>query len=62
MSNSLAYFNNVTLGEVLQGARWRSRGTFVGHYLRDAQREIDGLYRLAPVVLAQRIIRPPDST
>ena len=62
MSNSLAYFNNVSLGEVLQGARWRSRGTFVGHYLRDAQREIDGLYKLAPVVVAQRIIRPPDST
>ena len=61
MANSLTYFNNVSLGEVLQGARWRSRGTFIGHYLRDAQREIDGLYRLAPVVVAQRIIRPPDS-
>ena len=60
ISNSVAYFNNVTLSEVLQGARWRSRGTFVGHYLRDAQREVDGLYRLAPVVVAQRIVRPPD--
>ena len=60
MANSLAYFNNVSLNEVLQGAR-RSRGTFLGHYPRDAQREIDGLYHRAPVVVAQRIIRPPDS-
>ena len=60
MANSISYFNNVTLQEVLQGARWRSRGTFVGHYMRDAQREVDGLYRLAPVVVAQRIVRPPN--
>ena len=61
VANSVSYFNNVSLPEVLQGARWRSRGTFVGHYLRDAQREVDGLYRLAPVVVAQRIIHPPDT-
>ena len=61
VANSISYFNNVTLPEVLQGARWRSRGTFVGHYLRDAQREVDGLYRLAPVVVAQRVIHQPDS-
>ena len=62
IANSVAYFNNVSLSEVMQGARWRSRGTFVGHYLRDAQQELSGLYRLAPVVVAQRIIQPPDRT
>ena len=60
LANSLIYFNNVSITEVLESARWKSRGTFVGHYLRDAHRELDGIYRLAPIVVAQRIIRPPD--
>ena len=59
VANSISYFNNVSLTDVLDGARWRSRGTFIGHYLRDAHREVDGLYRLAPVVVAQRIVHPP---
>ena len=59
VANSIAYYNNVNINEVLEGARWRSRGTFIGHYLRDAHREVDGIYRLAPVVVAQRVIHPP---
>ena len=60
MSSSISYFNNVSISEVMESARWRSRGTFIGHYLRDAHKELDGLYRLAPVVIAQRIIRAPE--
>ena len=58
LAQSLAFFNNVSMAEVLQGARWRSRGTFVAHYLRDMSSQLGDIYRLAPVVVAQRIIRP----
>ena len=58
MAQSLSYFNNVSLNEVLQGARWRSRGTFVAHYLRDMALQRDNISRLAPVVVAQRVLRP----
>ena len=58
LAQSLAFFNNVSMSEVLQGARWRSRGTFVGHYLRDMSAQLGEIFRLAPVVVAQRVIRP----
>lgn len=59
VAQSVAYFNNASLSEVMEGARWRSRSTFVGHYLRDVQQDLEGLFRLGPVVVAQRVIRPP---
>ena len=33
LAHSWAYFNNTTLSEVLESARWKSRSSFTGHYL-----------------------------
>lgn len=57
IANSAAYFNNVKLSEVLGGARWRTTSTFIGHYLRDMSEDMDGLYRIGPIVVAQRVLR-----
>ena len=62
LASSVAFFNNASLSEVMEGARWRSRSTFIGHYLRDSHQVVDGLHRLAPVVVAQRIIRHEDTS
>ena len=48
----------MSVSEVLHGPRWRSRGTFVGHYLRDMSAQLGEIFRLAPVVVAHRVIRP----
>ena len=56
IANSLSYFNNCSLTEVLDGARWRSTSTFINHYLRDMVVDLEGIYQLGPVVVAQRVI------
>ena len=57
IAHSWAFFNNVSLEDVLDAARWTSVSTFTGHYLRDVARAVDGLSGF-PVVIAQRVYRP----
>lgn len=54
LAHSWAYFNNVSLAEVLEGARWRSSTSFIDHYLRDVARSVDGMSGL-PLIAAQRL-------
>lgn len=54
IAHSWAFFNNVTLEEVLDAARWSSTSTFTGHYLRSVARTVDGLSGF-PVVIAERL-------
>ena len=53
IAHSWAFFNNVSLPEVLDAARWSSTSTFTGHYLRNVARSVDGLSGF-PLVAAQR--------
>lgn len=55
MAHSFAYFNNVSLSEVLEGARWKCASTFSNHYLRDMSVSTDGISKLGPIVVALRV-------
>ena len=55
VAHSWAYFAHATLGEVLEGAWWKSTTTFAGHYLRDMALQVNAQFHLGPVVTAQRI-------
>lgn len=60
VAHSIAYFNNASLTEVMEGARWKQASTFAGHYLRDMTVAIQEVYQLAPMVAAGRIVLPQD--
>ena len=47
--------NNVSLSEVLEGARWKCASTFSNHYLRDMSISTDGISKLGPIVVALRV-------
>ena len=55
-STSWAYHNRVPIEDILQAACWRNLSTFSSFYLRSLSSQEEGLFRLGPIVSAQRVI------
>ena len=51
-----AYHNRVPIEDILQAASWRNHSTFSSFYLRSLSSQEEGLFRLGPIVSAQRVI------
>lgn len=62
ISTSWALFNSASLDEVLSAGFWRTENSFISHYLKSMSSSAEGLYSLGPIVSAQRVIIPPDSS
>ena len=50
MAASWAHVRGASTSDILKAASWASTGTFVTHYLMDVRRQMDGKYRLCPVL------------
>ena len=50
MSTSWALAAGASISDILAAASWSSTSTFAAHYLVDVQKQLDGKFRLAPVV------------
>ena len=56
-STSLALEHNVAIDDIIEAAYWRSKNTFIKHYLRRvANLRGDGTRGISTVAVAQRII------
>ncbi|CAG2195859.1 unnamed protein product [Mytilus edulis] len=56
ISTSLALFNNASLEEVLSAGFWRTKNSFISHYLQSLATPAQSLYSLGPLVSAQRVV------
>ena len=56
VATSWAYHNRIPTEDILQAASWLNHSTFSSFYLRSLSSQEDGLFRLGPLVSAQRVI------
>ena len=56
LSSSWAYFNNISIEEVVQAAVWPNQTTFARFYLREMQKQQENLQLLGSVVAAQKVV------
>ena len=61
LATSWAFSHCLSLRDVMEAATWRSHSTFSSFYFRDTSLVSDGVYRLGPVVAAQRVVFPSAS-
>ena len=47
------------MDDILQAGRWANQSTFTGFYLRDVAADLEGIYRLGPILAAQTIVAKP---
>ena len=55
MAASTAFAAGTRVQDILEAASWSSVTTFTTHYLRDVVQQLDGLYRLGPVIARKRL-------
>ena len=55
MAASTAFAAGTSIHDILEAASWKSVTTFICHYLKDVIPQMDGVYRLGPVVAGARI-------
>ena len=56
LATSWAYHNRIPSEDILQAASWMNHSTFSNFYLRSLSNQEEGLFRLGPLVSAQRVI------
>ena len=56
LATSWAYHNRIPSEDILQAASWLNHSTFSNFYLRSLSSQEEGLFRLGPLVSAQRVI------
>ena len=56
VATSWAFQNRVPMEDILHAATWLNHSTFSNFYLRSLTAQEDGLFRLGPLVTAQKII------
>ena len=56
LCSSWAFFDKVPLNEILKAAVWNQSSTFAKFYLRDMSQQLQNLYHLGPVVVAQKVV------
>ncbi len=54
LASSWAFLKNIAMEEVMESCSWRSKNTFIRHYLRDMTEVGDQLQRLGPLIVAQK--------
>ena len=57
LATSTAFYHNVAMEEVMKAARWANQSTFTTFYLRDVAEDMEGIKRLAPLNIAQSVLR-----
>ena len=58
MAASLAFRGNMDMEDVLRACSWKSHNTFTSFYLKDLSEIQSDLFRLGPLVAAQRVVVP----
>lgn len=56
LATSWAYHNRIPSEDILQAASWLNHSTFSNFYLRSLSSQEEDLFRLGPLVAAQRVI------
>ena len=56
LANSLLFSRNFFVEQVVQAGVWRRHNTFTRQYLREMALVDEEVYRLGPVVAAQRVL------
>ena len=56
---STAFYANTAVDDILKACRWAHQNTFTSFYLRDVTNDLEGIFRLGPVVAAQKVISKP---
>ena len=59
LATSTAFYGNTSMDDILQAGRWANQSTFTGFYLRDVAADLEGIYRLGPILAAQTIVAKP---
>jgi integrase len=54
LATSTAFYGNTALKEILKSARWSQQTTFTSFYLRDVSQDMQEVYRLGPLLVAQQ--------
>ena len=59
IATSLSLYAETPLHHILDAAYWSSQRSFCDYYLKDMTGHLDGIFKMGPVVAAQRILHHP---
>lgn len=56
LAASLAFRGASSMEDILKACSWKSHNTFTHHYLKEVSGLMDGLHKLGPLVVAQKVV------
>lgn len=56
LAATLAFKGVASMEDILKACSWKSHNTFTSHYLKDVSGLMDGLHKLGPLVVAQKVV------